>query len=100
MINQHKEWKCDQKPLRTSSFPVAGRHYIARSNAKNEAELVEYAYKFTAKYNREKIYFNLRQRPNLPWQVMVSTPTFPMSSGDTTVVFENLAYGVIQVLHL
>ena len=34
MINQCKEWKCDQKPLRTSSFPVAGRHYIARSNAK------------------------------------------------------------------
>ena len=29
---------------------------------------------------------------------MVSTPTFPMSSGDTTVVFENLAYGAIQVL--
>eukprot|EP00944_MAST-04C_sp_MAST-4C-sp1_P015245 g15245.t1 len=99
MINQCKEWKCDQKPLRTSSFPVAGRHYIARSNAKNEAELVEYAYKFTAKYNREKIYYNLRHRPNLPMSVMVSTPTFPMSSGDTTVVFENLAYGAIQVLH-
>ena len=47
----------------------------------------------------EKIYYNLRQRPNLPRPVMVSTPTFPMSSGDTTVVFENLAYGAIQVLH-
>ena len=99
MINQRKEWKCDQTPLKTSSFPVAGRHYIARSNAKNEAELVEYAYKFTARYNREKIYHNLRQRPRLPWPVMVNTPIFPMSSGDTTVVFENVAYGAIQVLH-
>ena len=98
MIKEYDQWQCSNTPLTTSTFPVKGRHYIARSNAKNEAEIVEYSYKFTEKYHRSIIYNRLHRIPLLPSNIMISNHVFPMSSGDTTTVFESLAYGRITAL--